>query len=100
MSILSVRIDEEMEQKLQHILNARKIQDKSAYIRQILDHSLQADLIEIYCQKIKEQTITTWKAAEVLKISLRKMMTELKNREISNYSEEALDHDILFMNMV
>ncbi len=62
--------------------------------------SIQADLIETYCQKIKDQTITTWKAAKVLKISLRKMMAELKNRAISSYSEEALDQDTLFMNMV
>jgi predicted HTH domain antitoxin len=99
MSILSVRLDKEIEKKLQHLLKLRKINDKSAYIRQILDKSLQADLIEQYCQKIKDRTITIWKAAQLLDISLRQMLVELKHRGISSYSEEALESDIDFMNM-
>ena len=99
MSILSVRLDEETEKKLQHLLKLRKINDKSAYIRQILDRSLQDELIELYCQKIKNRSTTIWKAAQIINISLRQMLVELKKRGISSYSEEALESDVDFMNM-
>ena len=63
-----------------------------------MDHSIPVDFIDKYCQKVKERKISSWKAAEILKISLREMMAELKKREISSYSEEALEQDIQFMN--
>ena len=96
MAILSVRLDDEIDKKLKLILELRKIQDKSAYVRRILLKSIQEDIIEDYCQRIKDAKITMWKAAEIIGISLREMMNEVGKREIILYNEEAMEQDFKF----
>ena len=98
MSVLSVRLDKEIEDKLNLLLSIRKIQDKSTYIRGLLSISLQRELIEYYCDQIKIGKISLWKAAELLGLSLREMMIEVGKRNITLFDEKALRLDLEFAN--
>ena len=98
MSVLSVRLDKDIEEKLNLLLNIRKIQDKSTFIRGLLSKSLQGELIEYYCDQIKIGKISLWKAAELLGLSLRQMMIEVGNRNITLFDEKALRLDLVFAN--
>ena len=97
MTTLSVRIDKEIEDKLNLLLKLRKINDKSAYIRKLLSRSLQEDLIDDYCIQIQKGKISLWKGAEMLGLSLREMMNETRKRKITIYDEEALEIDLKFV---
>ncbi|MCE7733396.1 MAG: hypothetical protein GPJ54_00870 [Candidatus Heimdallarchaeota archaeon] len=97
MSVLSVRIEEELEKKLNKILKLKNIQDKSAYIRQVLNQSLQEDLVDYYCNEVSEKRISIQKSAKIVGISLRAMLHELAKRNIPMYDEEALQDDLEFL---
>ncbi len=96
MKVLSVRLDEEIEQKLEFLMHKLKIVDKSTYIRQLLNKSLSNELIGLLCDEVGEKQMSAWKAAEIAGISLRKMLFELKKRNISGIDEIALKEDIKF----
>ena len=96
MGILSVRLDEELEKRLQFLLEKRKISDKSTYIRQLLSKSIANELLDYLCDEVKLKHMSVWKAAEYAQISLRSMLQELANREIVLYTEEAFQDDLVF----
>jgi predicted HTH domain antitoxin len=96
MSVLSVRLDPELEEKLQYLMDKRKIVDKSAYVRQLISKSLTEDLIDFLCDAVEKRHVSAWKAAEIAKISLRSMLKELADRKISSYDESALKEDMEF----
>nr|MDO8087187.1 UPF0175 family protein [Candidatus Sigynarchaeum springense] len=72
----------------------KKITDKSAYIRQLLDRSIEADIIDFLAGEVKARHMSAWKAAEIAHVSLRKMLAELASRDVPTYSEEAFLEDI------
>jgi predicted HTH domain antitoxin len=96
MGVLSVRLDDELENKLNFLMKKLKIVDKSTYIRQLLDNSLSEEMIKILCKQVEEKKISAWKAAEIADISLRKMLHELKKRKSSGYDEQSLREDLEF----
>jgi len=96
MGVLSVRLDDELESKLNFLIKKLKIVDKSTYIRQLLDNSLSEEMIKVLCKQVEERKISAWKAAEIADISLRKMLHELKKRKTSGYDEQSLREDLEF----
>ena len=96
MKVLSVRLDEEIERKLELLMEKLKINDKSTYIRQLLDKSLSDELIEILCKEVGEKQISAWKAAEITGISLSKMLNKLKAYNITGIDEASLKEDFKF----
>lgn len=96
MGVLSVRLDPELEEKLQFLMEKRKIVDKSAYVRQLISKSLTEDLIDYLCKEVQKKNISAWKAAEIAKISLRAMLKELANRNIPSYNDFAFKEDLDF----
>jgi len=96
MGVLSVRLDDELESKLDFLMKKLKIVDKSTYIRQLLDNSLSEEMLKILCKQVEEKKMSTWKAAEIADISLRKMLHELKKRKSSGYDEQSLREDLEF----
>lgn len=54
MGVLSVRLDDELEELLAYLLEKRKINDKSAYIRQLLNKSVKIDLIDFLCDEVNQ----------------------------------------------
>jgi len=96
MKILSVRIDDDLDQKLSFLMAKLKKKDKSSYIRQLLEKSLIEEIFEVLCKQVGEKNTSAWKAAEIAGVSLRKMMEELKKRNISGYDEQAIMEDIKY----
>lgn len=96
MSVLSVRLDKELEEKLQFLMKKQKIIDKSAYIRRLLKRSIKEELLDYLSQEVKERNLSVWKAAELAQLSLRGMMQELAKREVLMYDEIALKEDLSF----
>jgi predicted HTH domain antitoxin len=94
MKILSVRLDDDLEEKLNFLMSRLKKKDKSSFIRQLLKRSLEEELIEVLCKQVGEKNISAWKAAEIAGVSLRKILEELKNRNVLGYDEQALKEDI------
>lgn len=94
MKILSVRIDDELEEKLSFLMAMLKKKDKSSYIRQLLEKSLEEELIEVLCKQVGDKNTSAWRAAEIAGISLRKMMEELHKRNMPGYDEQAMKEDI------
>jgi len=96
MKVLSVRLDDELERKLSFLMKKLKIIDKSTYIRQLLEKSLSNEIIEVLCNQVGKKQMSAWKAAELAGISLRKMLDELKQRNIPGYDEQSLKEDLEF----
>jgi predicted HTH domain antitoxin len=96
MKILSVRLDDELETKLNFLMKKLKIVDKSTYIRQLLDKTLSEEILEVLCKQVEEKKLSAWKAAEIAEISLRKILYELKKRNVSGYDEQSLREDLEF----
>ena len=96
MHVLSVRLDDDLEEKLNFLMKKLKIIDKSAYIRQLLDKSLSEEILEVLCNQVGEKQISAWKAAEIAGISLRKMLEELKKRNLTGYDEQSFKEDLNF----
>jgi len=94
MKILSVRIDDDLDEKLSFLMVRLKRKDKSSYIRQLLEKSLTEEMLEVLCKQVGEKDISAWKAAEIAGVSLRKMLEELKKRNVSGYDEQAIKEDI------
>jgi len=97
MSVLSVRIDPELEKKLNFLMASKKIVDKSAYIRQLLDKSIEVDLLDFLAIEVKLRHMSAWKAAEIAKVSLRQILAELASRDVPTSSEAAFLEDIDFV---
>ncbi|MBN1329315.1 MAG: hypothetical protein JXA54_07560 [Candidatus Heimdallarchaeota archaeon] len=97
MSVLSVRIDKELEEKLQFLMEKRKIVDKSAYIRKLLDEAIEEDLLDFLSKEIEKKHLSIWKAAELAKIPLGRIMHELAKRDVKTYDEAALLEDLAFV---
>lgn len=94
MKILSVRIDDDLDEKLSFLMLKLKRKDKSSYIRQLLEKSLTEEMLEVLCKQVGEKNMSAWKAAEIAGVSLRKMLEELKKRNVSGYDEQAINEDI------
>ena len=97
MTVISVRIDDKIEEKLNFIMEKKKAVDKSTLIRQILAESLENEIIEILCIEVNNRKISAWKAASIAEIPLRKMLDELSKRNIMTYDEIALNEDLDFL---
>ncbi len=96
MAVLSVRIDPELEKKLEFLMRAQQIVDKSAYVRQLLARSIAEDVIEYLCSQVKAKQLSAWKAAELAQVSLQRMLAELAKRQVSLYDDQSLAEDLAF----
>ena len=97
MTVLSVRTDTELEEKLEFLLKNQSYLDKSSYVRQLLHNAVNNAMIDFLCDQVRDQIISAWKAAEKAKISLRQMMNELAKRNILTYTEETYEQDLRYI---
>ncbi len=97
MGTLSVRLEADLEEKLNFIMKEKRIQDKSAYIRQLLSKSLTEDIIDFLCNEVKDRRISAWKAATIANIPLRTMIMELANRKIETMDELSFQDDLAYI---
>ena len=75
-------------------MKMKKLQDKSALIRQMLAKSMEKEIIDLLCDEVQKKKISAWKAAEIAKINLSQMLHELAQREINTTDEKNLLEDI------
>ena len=97
MSVLSVRLNREMEEKLKILMERRHIVDKSAYIRQLLDRSIKEELLLYYCELVENKKMSAWKAAEKLNMSLREFQNHFKSQGFETYTQQDFQEDLKFV---
>jgi len=94
--VLSVRMDKDLEKRLAFLMEKRKIVDKSSYVRQLIDRSLSADLLDYLAEEVEARRLSIWKASSIAEIPLRAMMRELAERRVTMYDEQTLTEDLTF----
>ena len=93
MKSISVEVDEEFANALEAI--EQPYLDRQLLIKTILISGLQQYRIELAIRKYLEGEVSTWKAAEIAGISLRKMNKILQEKGIEmHYSEKSLKDDL------
>lgn len=94
MKTISIRINNELNDKLEFLLKTKHIEDRSAYLRTLLSRAMTDDLIEYALSEFKSRRMSLWKAASIAGISLREFMDEAKARSISTIDEATIREDI------
>ncbi len=68
--------------------------DMSGVFRKIVDKGLQETLLDQAVEKYSQGSVSLWKAAELAKVSLRKMHEELSRRGIdAHFSQQSFEED-------
>lgn len=93
MKTILVEVDEEFAKFLEEI--KQPYLDTQTLIKNILISGLKQYRIELGIQKYLEGEVSTWKAAEIAGISLRKMNKILQEKGIEmHYFEKSLKEDL------
>jgi len=93
MESISVDVDEEFVKALDEI--AQPYLDRPTLIKNILTSGLKQYRVELAIRKYLEGEVSTWKAAEIAGVSLRKMSKILQEKGIEmHYSEQSLKEDL------
>lgn len=93
MKVISVEVDEEFANALETL--EQPYLDRPALLKNILFSGLKQYKLELAVQKYLEGEVSTWKAAEIAGVSLRKMNKILQEKGVEmHYSEESLKEDL------
>ena len=90
---ISVEVDEEFAKALETI--EQPYLDRPTLIKTLLFSGLKQYRIELALRKYLEGEVSTWKAAEIAGVSLRRMNKILQEKGVEmHYSEESLKEDL------
>jgi len=90
---ISVEVDEEFAKALETI--EQPYLDRPTLIKTLLFSGLKQYRIELALRKYLEGEVSTWKAAEIAGVSLRKMNKILQEKGVEmHYSVESLKEDL------
>jgi len=93
MKSIAVEVDEEFVKALEEI--EQPYLDRPTLIKNILLSGLKQYRIELAIRKYLEGEVSTWKAAEIAGVSLRKMTKVLQEKGVEmHYSEKSLKEDL------
>ena len=93
MKTISVEVDEEFARALETI--EQPYLDRPTLIKTLLFSGLKQYRIELALRKYLEGEVSTWKAAEIAGVSLRRMNKILQEKGVEmHYSEESLKEDL------
>jgi predicted HTH domain antitoxin len=93
MKIISVEVDEEFVKALEAL--EQPYLDRATLVKTLLSSGLKQYRIEQAIKKYLEGEVSTWKAAEIAGISLRKMNKILQEKGVEmHYSESSLKEDL------
>lgn len=93
MKVISVEVDEEFAKALETL--EQSYLDRPVLIKNLLLSGLKQYRVELAIQKYLEGEVSTWKAAEIAGISLRKMNKILQEKGIEmHYFEKSLKVDL------
>ena len=94
MRTISLRIDNELEQKLKFLMTLKQIQDRSSYLRLLLERAMTQDMIEFALKEFKNRRVSLWKASSIAGVSLREFMDIAKSHSISTIDETTIREDV------
>jgi predicted HTH domain antitoxin len=94
MQTISIRINKELQQKLEFLLRTKHIEDRSTYLRTLIDRAMTEDLIEYALNEFKSRRISLWKAASITGMSLQEFMDEAKAHSVPTIDESTIRDDI------
>nr|QNO57289.1 hypothetical protein HCLJFGEB_00033 [Methanosarcinales archaeon ANME-1 ERB7]QNO57311.1 hypothetical protein HCLJFGEB_00055 [Methanosarcinales archaeon ANME-1 ERB7] len=93
MKVISVEVDEEFAKALEAM--EQPYLDRPTLIKNFLFSGLKQYRVELAIKKYLEGEVSTWKAAEIASLSLRKMNKILQEKGVEmHYSEESLKEDL------
>ena len=93
MKIISVEVDEEFAKALKAV--EQPYLDRPTLIKNLLFSGLKQYRIEQALKKYLDGEVSTWKAAEIAGVSLRKMNKILQEKGVEmHYSEQSLKEDL------
>lgn len=93
MKIISLEVDEEFVKVLEAI--DQPYMDKQFLIKTLLFSGLKQYKIELAIKKYLDGEVSTWKAAEIAGVSLRKMNKILQEKGVEmHYSEKSFKEDL------
>jgi predicted HTH domain antitoxin len=93
MKVISVEVDDEFAKALETL--EQFYLDRPMLIKNLLLSGLKQYRVEMAIQKYLEGEVSTWKAAEIAGISLRKMNKILQEKGIEmHYFEKSLKEDL------
>jgi len=93
MKIISVEVDEEFAKALKAL--EQPYLDRPTLIKNLLFSGLKQYRIEQALKKYLDGEVSTWKAAEIAGVSLRKMNKILQEKGVEmHYSEQSLKEDL------
>jgi len=78
---ISVRVDRKFAEELERLAKMKGI-DKSTTIRELLKIGLKEVKLKETLELLREGKITVWKAAEMLEITYRELLEEMKKHNI------------------
>jgi predicted HTH domain antitoxin len=78
---VTARLPQEMLREVERLAEKLKV-DRSELIRRLLDFAIQHQRIEDASEAYREGAVTLWKAAEMAGVSLRMMMSLVKEKRI------------------
>ncbi|MBU4201728.1 MAG: UPF0175 family protein [Candidatus Altiarchaeales archaeon] len=90
---ISIRLDKGFVRSLDRI--GADYSGRSSFMRELLNLGLQEYRTELAVEKYMQGEVSTWKAAEIANLSLRKMNQLLRERGVEmHYSEQSLREDL------
>lgn len=90
---LTTRISDKLEEEVEEISKEESL-DKSTTARKLLKKSVEEYKLDKALEKYKKGEISLGKAAELAGVSIRKILFEIKKRDIHfHYSKESLNED-------
>ena len=93
MKVISVEVDEEFAKALETL--EQSYLDRPVPIKNLLLSGLKQCRVELAIRKYLEGEASTWKAAEIAGISLRKMNKIMQEKGVEmHYSEKSLKEDL------
>jgi predicted HTH domain antitoxin len=96
METVTARLPEEVIKTLELLAKEEQI-DRSELIRRILDVGIQEFLMERALKAYRKREVSLWKAAEMAKVSLRKMIEAADKALIPiSYDLDDLERDLAF----
>ncbi len=82
MLTISARIDREIVQEIEKIMQKRGI-DRSAAVRELLRIGIREFKLKEALELVGERKVTVWKAAEIAGLTYREMLDELREHNIA-----------------
>ncbi len=92
-STITTRVSDEIKRELEKITESEKL-DRSTVVRRLLEKAIENHKLDKALEKYQNREISLGKAVEEAGVSLRKVLSEIRKRDVNfDYSRESLRED-------